>query len=140
MRVAISVLGVLVIIVAHAAAHVAARDDVEVVAPGPTHLVLHLRRIPRLRASSSTAAIPGYYRVRLPPSEEDPPQPRPPPHRSRTAWHTVDEPGDSGFDGGNGDGGGCGQAVAASMTVGERGGSGFDGGKWREALRAILSF
>nr|AAT58844.1 hypothetical protein [Oryza sativa Japonica Group] len=34
-------LGVLVIVIAHAAAHVATRDDDEVVAPGPAHLVLH---------------------------------------------------------------------------------------------------
>lgn len=130
----VPMLDILVIVVAHAAAHVAARDHVEVVAPGPTHLVIHLRRIPRLRASSSsTAAVPGYHRVRLPPSEEDPPPPRPSPRRSRTAWQTVDEPG------GSGDGGGCGQ-VAASTTVGEHGGSGFVGGRWRAALRAILSF
>uniref|UniRef100_A0A0D3G7J1 rRNA N-glycosidase n=1 Tax=Oryza barthii TaxID=65489 RepID=A0A0D3G7J1_9ORYZ len=34
-------LGVLVIVIAHAAAHVATRDDDEVVTPGPAHLVLH---------------------------------------------------------------------------------------------------
>nr|BAD07575.1 hypothetical protein [Oryza sativa Japonica Group] len=30
-----------VLVIAHTAAHVAARDDIEVVAPGPAHLVLH---------------------------------------------------------------------------------------------------
>lgn len=78
----VAVLGVLVIVVvAAAAARVAARDDVEVVAPGPAHLVLHLQRVPRLRASSSSssadaamgrgnhlptaAAVPACHRVRL---------------------------------------------------------------------------
>uniref|UniRef100_A0A0E0IZN1 Uncharacterized protein n=1 Tax=Oryza nivara TaxID=4536 RepID=A0A0E0IZN1_ORYNI len=119
------VLGVLVIVVVHAAANVAGSShSPPLTRPSPSRVLLHGGRwstSPAKRAASDGGdfddgrrARPRWLRWQRRRRRQQ--------RETVVASTTIDEPGGSGFDGGSG---GCGQAAASS----------FDSGRWRAALR-----